>query len=105
MNKEEAIEAIADGHAIYKEEFSKEVLEALNVPWNPEYSQQWFSEPNVWKGVILSPENEGMVGNSALQLGNIILDHYNLEAISFMGRGFQGQENARVIKEHLNGNT
>jgi hypothetical protein len=104
MDKQEAISAIADGHAIYKEDYCRQIFEALDVPWKYEYSQPWYNEPNTFKGAEISPENEGFHGCSALQLGDLVLSHYHLTAPSKFGRGSQGRENAQALREYFNAN-
>jgi hypothetical protein len=104
MEREEAFDAIADGHAIYAMEYAKEVLETLQVPWKDIYARHWFNEPDVFKGAIIAPENEGFLGTAALSLGDIALDHYHLTAPSKFGRGSQGRENAQALREYFKAN-
>jgi len=101
IDRDEALRAIADGHAIYKMDYAKEVLEALDVSWKDTYATHWFNEPDVIKGAQIAPENEGFLGTSALGLGDIALDHYDLKSKGMLGRGSQGRENAKTLREYL----
>lgn len=102
MNRDEAIAKIADGHAIYKAEAGKEILEALGVPWKDEYARPYFNEPDIWKGVEgIPPEDEGKLGVASLRLGSIACSHYKLRPESKMGRGFQGQVYASELRQYF----
>lgn len=103
--KEQAINKIADGHAILKPEAARGICEAIGVEYEPKLEHPFFDEPGVYKGAEIPPENEGKLGVDCLRLGSYIVSKLGLQdkAGSFMGRGFQGREYSRVIRESILG--
>lgn len=102
MNQNEALEYIADGHAVYGADTGKEVLLALGVPWQERYARPMHSDkPGTFKGLTLNPGNEGARMITALHLGDIACGHYGLQPASKFGRGSQGFSNASALREWL----
>jgi len=102
MNRAEALNLISDGHAVYGEEQSQEIFEALGVPWKDSYAFPLNSDPpGTLKGLTMFPDSEGIRGSTALFLGSQACSHYKLEPKVFMGRGFQGQEYAGKLRMHF----
>lgn len=97
---QQAIERVADGHAIYKPEAAKAICEALDVPYSTTVERAFFSDWNNPKGAHMSPGNEGMIAVDALALGRYITEQLGLEVESYIGRGFQGRAYARAITDY-----
>lgn len=101
MERDQALGMLQDGHAVYSVEAGKSILEALGVPWDDELAFEAYSEPGVFKGLIMNPGNEGALCVSALGLGSYACDYFNLKTQSYMGRGFQAQEYVSKLKMHF----
>ena len=96
----EAIEAISDGHTIWKVEYAKAACVALGVKFPLRLAQRFRSDPpGTFKGLTMNEENSE--GVYSLSLSDYIVDHFNLKVRSFGGRGFQAQANAAAVRKHL----
>ena len=96
-----ALNLLADGHAIYIEEEAKQILSDLDVPWSDNLLFEMHDEPNVFKGMQISPEWEGKKGAAALSLGFAACHHYQVEYERKGGRGYQGRTYAAALYAHL----
>ena len=103
LSKEEALAKLSDGHTIWKPEMARRICEALGVDYNPSLERPFFSEPGVFKGAEIPPENEGKLGVSGIALGSHVARKLGVEnrVTAFLGRGRQGHEYARVVGEAL----
>jgi len=96
MNRTEALEALTDGHTVWKSEFAEQVCAVLGVPWSEELVETFNYEGG--KGYL---GNDGDIGVYGLSLGYHIVKHLDLEYRDFFGRGSQAREYSRVIREKL----
>ena len=102
MNREEALEVLADGHSVLSVEAAKKVCAAIGVLFGKHLVEVWHSDPpGTFKGLTMNPEWEGREGVSALSLSNYVAAQLGADGGSFIGRGFQAQANARAIREKL----
>lgn len=103
MERDEALELIGDGHAVYSAETGQQVFEALGLEWKGEYAHPTYSDPvGTWKGLTLhSPDNEGEMMISALDLGWRACQLLQLKPESKLGRGFQGREYQGTIQRYF----
>jgi hypothetical protein len=100
MNRQDAIDALSDGHFVYGQAYADEVCDALGVPrvkGKPTYSDP----PDVWKGLVMDPEAEGTVCVLALDLGATACDFYHLHPMACFGRGSQGRAYANALRQHF----
>ena len=103
MQINEAINALEDGHTIWKVGYAKRVCKALGVPFNDEELVQKFYSEAHWKGAHMLPGNEGSLGVYSLNLSEYVAKQLGVseKAQRFFGRGSQAREYARLIKEKL----
>jgi len=103
LSEGEALAKLGDGHAIWKPEVARRICEALGVDYSPSLEEPFFNEPGVFKGAEIPPENEGKLGVSGIALGSYVARKLGVgnQITVFLGRGRQGRECARVVREVL----
>ena len=104
MDREEALKVLANGHTIISVEYAKEVCECVGVPFAKHLIKRWKSDkPATFKGLTMKSGEENSEGVYTLILSGYVAKVLGVEgkAGSFLGRGFQAQAYARVIKEEL----
>ena len=98
----EALNAISDGHTIWKPEFAQRVCTALGIPYSEELARKFYSE-NYWRGAHMNPGCEGSMGVGSLELSTYVARQFGVieNAMQFFGRGSQAREYARLVREKL----
>ena len=105
MQITEAINALENGHTIWKVGYAKRVCKALGVPFfDKELVERFYSESH-WKGAHMREGCEGSLGVYSLTLSHYVSKYFGViqKAEAFHGRGSQAREYARVVKEALVG--
>ena len=105
MQINEAINALEDGHSIWKVGYAKRVCKALGVPFmERELVERFYSEADI-KGAHMKEGCEGSLGVYALTLSEYVAEYFGVakRAISKIGRGSQAREYAKVVREALQG--
>ncbi len=102
MQITEALNVISDGHTIWKAGYAKRVCKALEVPFDGELVEQFYSETH-FKGAHMKPGQEGSLGVYSLNLSSHIAEQFGVfeEAAKYFGRGRQAREYARLVREKL----
>lgn len=103
MDRADALEDLADGHAVYSPKVGKDILEALGVPWSDDLTFEGHSSrgPGNPKGLLMVPGAEGEEVVSALTLGRHACAYFGLRYENYLGRGKQGQEYSFALKKHF----
>jgi len=102
ITRDEALTAIADGHAIYSVDYGRAVMDALAVPWRDNLKYRAVSDkPGTFKGATFAPGAEGSEVADALSLGSAACSFYKLSPDSKFGRGSQGGAYARALREYF----
>jgi hypothetical protein len=98
----EALNAIEDGHAIWKPEYAQRVCTALSIPFDEELVQRFYSE-NHYLGAHMKDGCEGAKGVNGLSLSAYCAKQFGVfkRATSFFGRGSQAREYARLVRQEL----
>jgi hypothetical protein len=99
MQIKEALNALNDGHTIWKVGYAKRVCEAFGIPFDEEELVWEFHRKD---GYILKDEKD-CLGVDGENLSNYVAKQLGVEkkAKSFIGCGSQAREYARVIREEL----
>lgn len=100
MDIKVALEMISTGHAIYSVEGSEEVCETLGVSF-PKSLVKVFESDRHPMGVTMYNGPDKGVYSLALAMHVAECLGVKTKANSFIGRGSQAQEYARVVAEHL----
>ena len=97
MQINEALNALEDGHTIWKVSYAKRVCEALGIPFSEELIEEWFSG----NGTYI--KEEGSLGVDSLALSQYASEHFHLDTPprSYIGKGSQAREYARLVREAL----
>jgi len=100
----EALNALENGHAIWRVEYAQRVCNALQVPFDETLVTRFFSE-NDYMGVHMKEGCEGEKGVSSLGLSIYVAQQLGVskQATSFIGKGSQAREFARVVREKVEG--
>ena len=106
MERDEALEILADGHSVITVEAARDVCVAVGVDFDAECRawlvKRWHSDPpGTVKGLTMHPGQEGQEGVYTLSLSNYVAGKLGVDGGSFIGRGFQAQGNAKAIKAKL----
>ena len=106
MQIKEAINALNDGHTIWKVGYAKRVCKALGVPFNEKALVESFHSdwtPDNFKGLRMTDGYEGSLGVYSLNLSHYVAEQLGVDqkAQGFIGRGSQAREYARVVAEKL----
>lgn len=98
----EALNAIEDGHTIWRPDYAQRVCEALGIPFKESLIQNFYSE-NHYKGAHMKEGMEGAGGVYSLTLSGYAAQQFRVEkqATSFFGRGSQAREYARLVRQEL----
>ena len=98
MQINEALHALENGHAIWKVGYAKRVCKALGIPFSEGLIERWHAG----NGLYLY-EKQGSLGVDSLALSRYVAEHFHLDtkARTFLGKGSQAREYARLIKEGL----
>ena len=102
MQINEALNALEDGHTIWKVAFAKRVCEALAVPFNDKLVQTFHTDNDIM-GVRMHEGQEGSLGVFGLNLSEYIAGMYGVKDTTrqVMGRGTQARLYAEAVREHL----
>ena len=101
MTRDEALECLRDGHTIWTVESAKAICEAVGIEYDgTQLVKRFRSDPHPL-GAQMRPGREGALGVWSLALGRYIAKRLGVadNAQSFLGRGTQAREYARVITE------
>jgi len=104
MTVKEALGALSNGHSIYKVKYAYEICKAMKVKPPKKLVQKWYSDKTGDpKGLHMN--KEGDEGVYSLSLSAYVAGELGVadKARSCIGRGFQAQAYADVIKEKLKG--
>jgi len=99
MDRNEAIDCIEDGHAIYLQDVADEICEALGMALIK--GHPFYSQPNIFKGVMMEEGYEGAIAVSSLTLGSVACRRYGLKPRECFGRGSQGRIYAQTLREYF----
>ncbi len=99
MQIKEALNALEDGHTIWKVAYAKRVCKALGIPFNDELIETYYSG----NGLYINPESKGTRGVDGLALSQYAAEHFHLDTKvrQFIGQGSQAREYARLVREAL----
>lgn len=105
MERNEALEAIADAYTVVEPQYAMDVCVALGVPFKNELVVKGVSDRNVvgYKGLQMKEGCEGKDCVHLSELSEYVLRHFGLKAPQFLGRGRQARMNADVVRKHLGG--
>ena len=100
MNIQEALEAINDGHAIWRVGYAKEVCATLGVAFRADLVQVYESDRHPLGVTMLHGPDKGVW---SLDLARHVAERLGVkgQARGFLGRGSQAREYARVVAEKL----
>ena len=103
MELREALEYLEDGHAIWKPDAAREICEAVGARYSPEALERPYTTEAHPMGVKMRPGQEGQKGVWGLTLAHYAAAQLGVvdKALSFLGKGSQAREYARVIGEAL----
>jgi hypothetical protein len=104
MQVQEALEYLADGHAILHVDTAKEVCQAIGVPFSDECILTWNSRRDASQRYqFVSIEDGPGTGVGSLELSYYVTKQLGLGApgTAFTGKGFQAQANSRAIAQKL----
>jgi hypothetical protein len=104
MELREALEVLADGHAVLSEEEAREVCMVLGVPFPEGLVMQWQSTEDALSRYGFVPfEDAPGRGVWSLRLSYHVARRLGLEAPgnAYMGRGRQARANATAIARHF----
>ena len=102
MTKQEAIDALSDGHTIYQVAYAKEICETLGVKLPKKMIRKFYSDPpGTFKGLTMKVE--GDEGVSSLALSEWVASSLGVadQAGSFHGRGSQARAYAMAVEKAL----
>ena len=101
LTKEEALERLGDGHAIWSVEGAQKICKVVGVEFDPSLVRQFYSDHSDPKGARMY--EEGSMGVYSLGLSAYIARQLGVEhkARSFFGRGSQAREYARLIRDAI----
>ena len=104
MQINEALNALNDGHTIWKVGFAKRVCEALHIPFmGRELVQRFHSEwsPENYKGLTMKDGHEGSLGVDSGDLSYYVAKQFGVadRARQCIGRGSQARAYATVVRE------
>jgi len=103
MQINEALNALNDGHTIWKVGYAKRVCKALGVEFSEtNLLERFYSEAHPM-GAHLKPGYEGSLGVSAEVLSRWVASELRVlgNCQAFLGRGTQAREYARAVREKL----
>jgi len=100
MDVTEALDMISEGHNVYSQESADACCDALGAPRLAGHVMH-SDPPGTWKGLTLAPQSEGKVLVPALDLGEYVARHLEVEPMASFGRGSQGRNNARAIAHKM----
>ena len=100
LSREEALEAISDGHAIWSVEYAKQVCQAFGVSF-PQSLVEVFESDRHHLGVTMYHGPAEGVWSLTLALHVATCLGVKDKARGFLGRGSQAREYARVVKAAL----
>lgn len=103
MQINEALNALNNGHAIWKVGYARRVCKALGVEFSEaNLVQKYYSEAH-YKGAHMYPSNEGALGVFGLDLSRWVAKELGVlkNCRDYFGRGSQAREYARAVREKL----
>ena len=103
MQITEALNALDNGHTIWKVGYAKRVCKALEVEFSTtNLVEKFYSEADI-KGAHMLPGREGALGVFGLDLSHWIAKKLGVlvNCQIYHGRGSQAREYARAIREKL----
>ena len=98
MQIKEALNALNDGHTIWKIGYAKRVCKAFGIPFDTEELVWEFHRKD---GYFL--EEDGSLGVDGLNLSEYVARQLNVfdQAKSYLGCGTQAREYAKVVRNKL----
>ncbi len=98
----EALNVIEDGHTIWKPEYAQRVCESLGIPFSEKLIETFHSENDIM-GNHMKEGCEGSKGVYSLRLSEYAAFMFGVEkqAATFLGRGTQAREYARLVRQEL----
>jgi len=104
MQINEALNALNNGHTIWKVGYAKRVCEALRIPFmERELVQRFHSNwsPENYKGLTMRAEHEGSLGVDGGDLSFYVAKQFGVadRAADKIGRGSQARAHATVVRE------
>ena len=105
MNRNEALQTLADGHGLISVEAAQEVCAEIGLEFDDSLVMRWEGQAdanptNNPKGLWLYEDKPGE-GVPTGSLSGYVAGQFGLDVQSFMGRGFQARANAVAIRKHL----
>ena len=106
MQIKEALNALNDGHTIWKVGYAKRVCEALRTPFmEKELVQRFHSDwsPENYKGLAMKDKHEGSLGVDSGDLSYYVARQFGVadKAAQKIGRGSQARAYATVVREAI----
>lgn len=98
MTKQEAINALADGHTIYKTSYAKSICQAVGMKLPKKLIRKWHSDPKgTFKGLTMKVE--GDEGVCSLDLSYCVANQLGVaeKAGEYFGRGTQARAYAEQV--------
>ena len=104
MQINEALNALNNGHSIWKVGYARRICKALNIPFmERELVQRFCSDwtPENYKGLTMKEEHEGSLGVDSGDLSYYAARQFGIanRAESKLGRGSQARAYAKVVRE------
>lgn len=104
MQINEALNALNDGHSIWKVGYAKRVCKALNIPFMERQLVQRFRSswtPENYKGLTMKDGCEGILGVDSGDLSFYVAKLFGVadRAEQKIGRGSQARAYATVVRE------
>lgn len=99
MQIKEALNVLNDGHTIWKVAHAKRVCKTLEIPFNDELIEKYYSG----NGLFIKPEAEGTEGVDGLALSEYVAKQFKVDKLArvYIGQGSQAREYARLVRETL----
>ena len=106
MQINEALNALEDGHAIWKIGYARRVCKALRIPFmERELVQRFHSDwtPSNYRGLTMKDKHEGSLGVDSGDLSYYVAKQFGVanRAESKIGRGSQARAYATVVREAI----